>query len=258
MEINLMVMNVGNTRLAVGVFESGELQHVNRVLISDRAALDEALRAAWAHVEGQPNAAVAGASVNPGAMEGIEHAVSQITQKRVEWVGRDLDLPARVLTEPPTDTGVDRVCNIAAAFEQMQKACVVVDAGTAITIDCCNDKGEFVGGAIAPGVTMQLESLHERTAKLPKIELTHPQGVFGRTTAEAIRHGVFFGIRGAVKELIENYATELGTWPEMICTGGDAVKLFENWELVHAISPDLTLYGIALAYVNHYLKRNEE
>ena len=120
----------------------------------------------------------------------------------------------------------------------------LVDAGTAVTVDCCNDKGEFLGGAIAPGVDMMLTALHERTAKLPQVDLATPQGVFGRSTKEAIRQGVYFGVRGMVRELVENYATELGSWPELIATGGDAQKLFEGWELVHAISPDLTLYGV--------------
>ena len=253
-----MVINVGNTRLAVGVFEAGELRNVIRVLLSDRAAVAETLRKAWEEIGDREDAAVAGAGVNPAGMEPVEHAVSELTGgKRVEWVGRELDLPMRVLTDAPADTGVDRICNMAAAFEQMEKGCVVVDAGTAITINCCNDVGEFLGGAIAPGVAMQLEALHDKTARLPRVELAFPQGVFGRTTAEAIRQGVFYGIRGMVRELVENYATELGQWPELIATGGDAALLFDGWELVHAISPDLTLYGIALAYTNHYIRHED-
>jgi type III pantothenate kinase len=143
---------------------------------------------------------------------------------------------------------------MAAAYEQLGKACIVVDAGTALTISCCNDKGEFLGGAIAPGASMMLDALHDRTAKLPRADLSLPHGVFGRDTADAIRHGVFHGIRGMVKEIIENFATELGTWPEAVATGGDAAKLFDGWEVIHAISPDLTLYGIALSYANHHIK----
>src|SRR5439155_24726702 len=107
---------------------------------------------------------------------------------------------------------------------------------------------------IAPGAAMQLDALHEKTARLPRVALNVSQGPFGKSTEQAIVHGVFHGIRGMVKELVENYATELGFWPDIIATGGDAPKLFEGWELIHAISPDLTLYGIALAYTNHYIK----
>ena len=101
---------------------------------------------------------------------------------------------------------------------------------------------------------MMLDALHERTAKLPVVELAAPASAIGKNTEQAILVGVHTGIRGMVKELIEAYATDLGRWPDLIATGGDAEKLFEGWELVHAISPDLTLYGIALAYINHHIK----
>jgi type III pantothenate kinase len=197
---------------------------------------------------------VAAASVNPPLVAPLEQIVETVTGKRIQWVGEEVDLPINVLTETPADTGVDRVLNVAAAFEQMQKACVVVDAGTAVTISLCNDRGEFLGGAIAPGASMMLESLHENTAKLPQVALSVPREPFGRSTEQAILHGVYHGIRGMIKELVENYATELGQWPEIIATGGDAPKLFEGWELIHAIAPDLTLYGIALAYAEHHIK----
>lgn len=256
MDINLLVLNVGNTRVAVGVFQAGDLTDVQRIDLTDAAQIGSVVRELWSTVARKDNAAVAAASVNPAAAELLEHEVARVTGRKVEWVGKDIDLPVRVLTDPPEETGVDRIVTLAAAYEQMQKACVVVDAGTAITVNCCNDKGDFLGGAIAPGVAMQLEALHEKTSKLPQVDLAVPQGVFGRSTKEAIRHGVYHGIRGLVKELVENFATELGSWPEIVATGGDAAKLFENWELIHAISPDLTLYGIALAYANHHIKHN--
>jgi type III pantothenate kinase len=258
MDINLMTLNVGTSRLAVGVFAAGELIHTARIPHTERERWPAIINEAWAKIIDSEDPAIAGVSVNPAVMESLEHSVEQLTGHKVEWVGREIDLPIRVLTDPPAETGVDRVVTIAAAYEQLGKACVVVDAGSAITVNCCNDQGDFLGGAIAPGVRMMLDALHEKTASLPKIDLTIPKAVFGRSTVEAIRHGVFFGIRGMVKELIENYATELGSWPEMIATGGDAALLFEGWELVHAISPDLTLYGIALAYANHYIKHDSQ
>jgi len=249
-----MVLNVGNSRLGIGVFAAGNLEYVNRIPLGSRADWPGRLEEAWSRVKGRENPAIAAAGVNPPLVEPVEHAVMLATGQKVEWVGRDLDLPIKVLTQQPEETGVDRVLNVAAAFEQMQKACVVVDAGTAITVNVCNDRGEFLGGAIAPGAGMMLDALHERTARLPRVDLATPAGAFGTSTAESIRQGVYHGIRGMVKELVENYATELGNWPELIATGGDAAKLFEGWELVHAIAPDLTLYGIALAYAEHHIK----
>jgi type III pantothenate kinase len=254
MDINLMVLNLGNSRLSVGVFARGELQYSTRIPHAAQNEWQPRIREAWERIKDLEQPSICGASVNPPLVEALEHAAAQATGAKVQWVGTDLDLPIKVLTDQPEQTGVDRILNVAAAYEQMGKACAVVDAGTAITVDVCNDQGEFLGGAIAPGVSLQLNALHEKTAKLPRVELAVPSEPFGRSTTSAIQLGVYMGIRGMVKELIENYATELGNWPDLIATGGDAPLLFENWELVHAISPDLTLYGIALAYANHHIK----
>jgi type III pantothenate kinase len=254
MDINLLALNVGNSRLSIGVFVAGELTYSTRIPHAQRSEWAPRLAEAWERLKETDQPAVVGASVNPTLIEVLEHAVMQVTGEKVQWVGKEIDLPIKVLTDEPQHTGVDRVLNVAAAYEQMEKACVVVDAGTAVTIDCCNDQGDFLGGAIAPGAALQLQALHEKTAKLPLVQLAVPTEPFGTTTESAIQQGVYHGIRGLVKELVENYATELGNWPDIIATGGDAAVLFENWELVHAIAPDLTLYGIALAYTNHHIK----
>jgi type III pantothenate kinase len=254
MDINLLVLNVGNSRLASGVFVAGNLEYVTRISHENRADWPGKIADAWNRIKDSDRPAVAGASVNPPLIEPLEHVVQQATGQVVEWVGRDIDLPIKVATENPGETGVDRVLNIAAAYEQMGKACAVVDAGSAITVDCCDDSGTFLGGAIAPGAGMMLDALHEHTAKLPRVELAAPSQTIGKNTEQAILLGVHAGIRGMVKELIESYATELGNWPDLIATGGDAEKLFGGWELVHAISPDLTLYGVALAYAEHHIR----
>ena len=255
MEINLVVINLGNSRLAVGAFRAGELGEIVRVPNEDQAGWVEAVRRAWKRIEGTDHAAVVAASVNPKLNEALDQAVMEAANRHVVWVGKDLDLPIKVLTEAPEKTGIDRVLNIAAAYEQMGKACVVVDAGTAVTVDVCNDAGEFLGGSISPGASMMFDALNQRTAQLPRVKaLAAPSGPFGQSTEQAILHGVFHGIRGMVKEIVETYATEMGSWPDLIATGGDAEVLFKDWELVHAIAPDLTLYGIALAYANHHIK----
>jgi type III pantothenate kinase len=254
MDSNLLVLNVGNSRLGIGVFVGGKLEYVTRIPHEHRAQWPGKIADAWNRIKDLEDPAIAGASVNPTLLETLEHSVQQATHEPVGWVGRDIDLPIKVATENPSETGVDRVLNVAAAYEQMGKACCVVDAGTAMTIDCCDDVGVFLGGAIAPGAHLMLSVLHEHTAKLPRVELATPSDAIGKNTEQAILVGVHTGIRGMVKELVENYATAIGHWPDLIATGGDAEKLFAGWELVHAISPDLTLYGIALAYVNHQIK----
>ena len=254
MEINLVVLNVGNSRLSIAPLVAGEMGEVTRIPHAERNQWAAHVGPVWDRIKLRDNAAIVAAGVTPPMEQALEDAVEAATGRRVVWVGKDLDLPLKVLTEQPEQTGVDRVLNVAAAYEQIGNACVVVDAGTAITVDVCNDQGEFLGGAIAPGVRMQLESLHAGTAQLPQVEFAPPTHPIGDSTREAMLHGVFHGVRGMVKELAENYATELGRWPEIVATGGDAERLFTGWELIHAISPDLTLYGIALAYAEHHVK----
>jgi type III pantothenate kinase len=256
MDINLLVLNVGNSRLAVGAFVAGELRHIARLPVADQSGWPEAIATAWNLISDSVRPAIAAAGVNPAAAKALEAIVRNKTGQGIQWAGRDLELPINVLTETPAQTGTDRVLNIAAAFEQLGKACVVVDAGTAVTVDLCDDNGDFLGGAIFPGVKMMLDSLHDKTAQLPVVEFQVPAGTFGASTAQAIRHGVYHGIRGLVKEMTENYAMTLGRWPEIIATGGDARALFEDWELIHAVSPDLTLYGIALAYTEHHIRND--
>jgi type III pantothenate kinase len=275
MDINLLVLSVGNSRLAIGTFVAGELTQTRRVALADKPDLAVVIGGAYeplagrsglalqkkngngAEASGRGGAAVVGLSVNPEQAKSVQEAVDRATGQAVRWIGRDIELPITVLTDDPAKTGVDRVLNVAAAYEQLGKACVVVDAGTAITVDCCGEKGEFLGGAIAPGVAMMLDALHARTAGLPRVDFGKgdlPVDGIGSSTEGAIRSGVYHGIRGMVRELAEAYATQIGTWPEVIATGGDAALLFEGWELIHAIAPDLTLYGAALAYANHHIK----
>jgi type III pantothenate kinase len=256
MDINLLTLSLGNSRLAAGVFSGGELTHVVRVPVGNQAILGQTIAAAWKLIAQLARPAIAVASVNGPAEKMLGEIVLGETGQKPQWVGRELDLPINVLTEEPAKTGVDRVVNIAAAFEQLERACVVVDAGTAVTLDFCNDNGDFLGGAILPGTRMMLAALHEKTAGLPAVEFQVPQGTVGASTAAAMCQGVYHSIRGMVREIVENYATDLGRWPEVIATGGDAAMLFGGWEVIHAVSPDLTLYGVALAFTEHHIRND--
>ena len=156
-------------RLAIGVFKDGALLiRLREFRTTARSEWPRAIAEAWAKIAELDEPEVAGISVNPPLVESLEHVVVEQTGHSLKWVGSEIDLPIKVRTQQPKETGIDRIVNIAAAYEQMGKACVVVDAGTAITVDCCNDAGEFLGGSISPGVEMMLESLHARAAKLPR------------------------------------------------------------------------------------------
>lgn len=257
MDINLMVVSVGNSRLSVGVFLAGQLEYVNRMSLSQQPDWAGMISQAWKRLEETESPSIAGASVNPRMLEQVEHAIHQGTGQNVLWVGRELPLPIPVKTKQPEKTGIDRVLNIAAAYEVLGQACAVVDAGTAITVDFCDESGNFIGGAIAPGANLMLQALHEHTAALPQVTFAKPAGEIGDDTEQAMLHGVYHGLRGMVKELIETYALRLGTWPEVVATGGDAQALFGGWEVIQRISPDLQLYGIAKAFTDQDLGQPE-
>jgi type III pantothenate kinase len=252
MDINLLALGVGNSRLAVGAFAAGELRKVDRISLNDRDQWQAAIAKGWSGFDGA--AVVVAASVNPPLNPIIEEAARAVTGQSLQWIGREIDIPIGVETQNPRETGIDRILNVAAAFEQMGKACIVVDAGTAVTVDCCNDNGDFLGGAIAPGVSLMLDSLAEKTAGIGRVSFSPPAGAIGDSTSSAVSQGVYHSIRGLVREVAETYAEQLGQWPEIIATGGDADQLFKGWELIHAIAPDLGLYGIALAYAEHHIK----
>lgn len=256
MDINLLALDVGNSRLKVAVFESGELTYSRRIGIAQRGDWQGALEEAWRHVERHDMADVAGCSSNPAMIDAVGTAAEAATGKRVQWVGigRDIDLPIKLKTDHPQQTGVDRVLNIAAAYEQLGKACCVVDAGSAVTVDFCDDNGAFVGGVIAPGAAAQFRALHELVPHLPEAKLRATAEALGADTGGAINAGVFWGIRGLVRAVVEQHALTLNAWPEVIATGGDAQVLFGDdpaGDLIHAVSPDLIFYGIAHAYAEH-------
>jgi type III pantothenate kinase len=147
--------------------------------------------------------------------------------------------------------GVDRVCEAAAAYDKLQTGCTVVSFGTAVTVDLVDDDGTLLGGAILPGLRMQLRALHENTAALPEVQPGIPELPYGRDTTEAIQNGVCRGLTGAVRGLVEAYATHLNRWPHVVATGGDVAFLAPHCDFLDTIVSDLTLRGIGLAYDKH-------
>jgi type III pantothenate kinase len=258
MDINLLAIAVGNSRLHVGTFVDSELKRVKHLALGQQGDWAALLKEMWSDFGDAAEAEIAGCCVVPDLLGPVSDAVRAATGEDVQWVGSDLPVPITVTTDEPQKTGVDRALVTAAAYEQLGKACVVVDAGTALTVNLCNNEGSLVGGAIAPGATAMLDAMSERGALLPSsVTFAVPDSAYGTDTVDAMRHGVTGALRGLVQSMAERWGEEMGTWPEVIATGGDAAALFDGWEIVHAISPELLIYGIALAYTNHQLKSGE-
>lgn len=248
---NLLAVSVGNTTTRLGIFAGRELQKSQRVPNRDQAALiEQALAMAGELPESAGDlAAIVIASVNDPVAGVLATALRDRADPEVYRLGADLEIPLRTALLDHATPGQDRLLNALAAFDRMKKACVVVDCGTAVTVDFIDGQGVFQGGAIAPGASMALHALHERTAALPHVHLERPSDAdpFGRDTKEAMINGVFWGIRGLVRLLTERYAEAYEAYPPVLVTGGDAAIIFEGEELIDRIVPDLTLMGIETA-----------
>ncbi|MFM1935875.1 MAG: type pantothenate kinase [Planctomycetota bacterium] len=244
----LVAISVGNTRTAVGHFHDDRAAGVRHFGNADLEGIVECVREAWAH-RGEEDGELVVASVNDATAIAVEAAVASALQADVWRIGRDLEVPiGRCLDEGATP-GQDRLLAAAAAFAMVKQSVIVVDAGTAVTVDFVDGEGVFHGGAILPGAQMQLDAMHARTAALPDVRFAAPEPgeAFGRNTVAAMRLGVFEGIRGGVRALVERYATSYGAFPLVIATGGDAEVLFDDQEIAQRVVPDLVLQGIRVA-----------
>lgn len=252
----VLALDIGNTHVTVGTVRGEEVYSLHKLPADNLEALPALLAELWDAMD-KPRRIVA-SSVNPAALERVRAAALAALEEPLAVVGEDVAVPLQTALKEPEKVGVDRLCAAAAAYGRLQQACVVVDLGTAVTIDCVDDEGIFRGGAILPGMHMQAAALHRSTAQLPEVVLRDPDWVFGRNTEEAIVGGIVYGVRGAVRERVEAYATELGQWPLVIFTGGDAELMKMEEGFVQATVPGLCLLGIALAFYGSLVSDEEK
>ncbi|MGB0768774.1 MAG: type III pantothenate kinase [Phycisphaeraceae bacterium] len=245
-QINLLAVSVGNTRTRVGAFVKGELSEVSTFQNGRLDRIASAIEQADRPLHEVEDAHVLMSSVNPGAAKEVLELLKKHVDRRVYRVEEDLPIPIGRQLDPEAIVGEDRLLNAAAAFDKLQQACVVIDAGTAITIDYIDGVGTFHGGAIVPGAQLMLDALHGRTGLLPEVEFKKPEELIGHNTREAMLTGAFYGIRGLVRGITEAIAQQTGMYPTVIATGGDAQVLFRDDEFVNRVIPDLGLRGIAV------------
>ena len=248
--VSFVAVTVGNTRTRVGRFDGDSLSGPRSLPSGDAMAIAEAVRALAARGEGaasEPTTTVVIASVNPPAARAIEQALGPALT--IARIGPDLPIPLAMDLSDTSTVGQDRLLCALAAWTRAKSACVVIDAGTAVTVDFVDGTGVFQGGAILPGVRMMLASLRAGTASLPEIafEPAEEPGPFGKDTRGAMLLGVRSAIRGAVRELVDAYALAYEGYPPVVATGGDAELLVHEGGLVEHIVPDLQLMGVQAA-----------
>jgi len=255
--MNLLAICIGNTRTRIGTFVDDTLKQTHVLLNANFGAISSQIERAYQPIRREQGPVVLLASTSPSVGRRVMDLVEKQLQAPAVRVEQDLPVPIGRQLDPEAIVGDDRLLNAAAAYDVLQQACVVVDAGTAITIDFVDGSGTFHGGAIAPGAQMMLKSLAQQTAQLPEVDLAAPTETIGHSTVQAIRCGVFHGLRGMVRELTERYAEVAGGYPMVIATGGDADLLFAGYDLVDRVVPDLTLLGMKLTLAGANGKRDE-
>ena len=248
-DLSIIVVDAGNTTVAIGRWEDGNVFDVIHEPVADREATTEALETVRQKCANQQRQAIVIASVVPDVTEHLRTYIEQTLNLRPFVVGENTPLPIEVNLNEQDSVGVDRVCTAAAAFLRTEHACTVVDVGTAVTIDVIDDDGVFQGGAILPGLRMQAQSLAEQTASLPRVEVSQPASVVGKDTQQAICSGLWYGLAGAIRDVVEQIATEGSRWPQVVLTGGGAQELMGRLDFVDSVVPDLCLIGIGWAYV---------
>ncbi|MCB9849524.1 MAG: type III pantothenate kinase [Phycisphaerales bacterium] len=247
--ISIVVVDAGNTRTKIARYLEGAVEDVSVANSQDEPATRDALATVRGKCANRERQAIVICSVVPDETELLIKHIEEDLDLRAFVIGDNTDLPMEVAVDVPAALGVDRVCTAAAAYVRIQQACVVVDVGSAVTVDFVDADGVFQGGAILPGPRTQAASLAATTAQLPLIEPGVVESVIGRNTSDAITSGIVVGLAGAIRGLVEEIATETGTWPQTVLTGGAAELLKDRLTFVDNWVPDLCLMGAGLAYL---------
>jgi len=251
--VSLFCVDIGNTNVVMGLYEGDVLATHWRVATDHQKMADEyaMLILDLFDRSDQDPAAVEGvvvASVVPPLTGIFEKLAIRYFGRPPLVVGADVHTGVRVLLDSPGEVGADRVVNAVAAYRRYGGPACVVDLGTATTFDVLSSEGDYLGGAIAPGVGVAAEALFQRTAKLPRIELVRPPAAIGKNTIQAMQSGLLFGYVGLVEGLVARFRAELGSEMKVIATGGLASLIAAETDVIDAVDPWLTLEGLRLIW----------
>jgi type III pantothenate kinase len=190
-------------------------------------------------------------SVVPNLTPALEEASVEHLKVRPVIVGPGVKTGIRIAIENPKEVGADRIANTLAAFRKYGGPAIVIDLGTAVTYDAISAAGEYLGGAIAPGVGISLDALLAHTAKLVRVELLAPDAVIGRSTMSAIQSGLLWGFVGQIEGMVRRMTDELGGKAHVIATGGQASMVAGLTHVIDDVDPQLTLEGLRLIHLQN-------
>lgn len=246
----LLVIDVGNTHMVLGVYDGSRLRNDWRVHTERNTTADEVnvlinslFSAGHIHLNDVNRTIIS--CVVPPMVTILDSFCRKYLGHPPQWVDAKNCGGMPILLKNPAEVGADRIANAIAAFQKYRKSLIVVDFGTATTFDAISEKGEYLGGAISPGIGIASEALFRKASKLPRVEIfVAPESVIGKDTIDAIKSGIIFGYAGLVDGIIRRMQAEMGTEPKVIATGGLAELLFNVSETIEVVEPALTLEGL--------------
>lgn len=249
----LLAIDIGNTTVAIGFFEDKRLSRHWKIRSDRDKTCDEygvTLLNLFTFAGVGPEAvkAVIISSVVPPLTPIFQTLSQDLFHVKPLVVGPGLRTGMPILYEVPLEVGADRVVAAVAAYEKLGGPCIVVDFGTATTFDAVSAKGEYLGGAIAPGIKISAEALYLKTAKLPRIEVKKPNKVIGKTTVASMQSGLYFGYVGLVDNIIGEIRKELGVEAKVIATGGFGEQISAEVKAISTHEPHLVLEGLRIIY----------
>ena len=249
----LLAIDIGNTNITLGIFQGEQLRatwrlapDVNR-LADEYGVLMVSLLSHESLGKEDLDAAVM-STVVPDLEPVFEQVCSRYFGVRPLVVGTGVRTGLRILYDSPRDVGADRVADAVAAIHLYGTPLIIVDLGTGAVFDAISKEGDYVGGAIAPGLGIAAEALYRRAAKLYRVELARPKTAIGRNTVSAVQSGLIFGYVGLVEGIIARFKQELGDEAKVVATGGYAELLAPETSAIDVIDPNLTLTGLRLIY----------
>ncbi len=249
----LLAIDVGNTNTVIGAFEGATLRNHWRLQTNQSRTADEygiMLRQLFELTGLDPARvnAVAISSVVPPMALTLEQMSVRYFKVKPMFVGPGVKTGMPILYENPREVGADRVVNAVAAFERWRCGLIVVDFGTATTFDAVSQKGEYLGGAICPGITVSMDALFRAASKLPRVEFQKPPHVIGRNTVASIQAGIVYGYVGLVDGICARMADELGFTPKIVATGGLAPLIAGVSKAIQEVDEHLTLDGLRILH----------
>ncbi len=252
----LLAIDVGNTNMVFGLFEGEELRGSFRISTNASSTSDEIgmMILQYYHFKGykpEDTTAVIIASVVPPVMYSLTNAIRKYFSLKPMIVGTDV--PTGIVNHyaNPREVGVDRLVNAVSAIEKYGTPLIIVDIGTAITFDCIDKDGAYLGGAIFPGIKIAMEALFMKASKLPRVDIARTEKAIGRTTVQSMQSGAVRGYVGALTGIILDMQKELEGDARVVATGGMGRMMAEHCGLIDDVAPNLTMDGLRRIYENN-------